>query len=62
MQRDNAIVPMEDPETKKMKPAFMVEVTSTPSDFSLGIVRVALQIRPVRAMNYIDVVLNVVAS
>lgn len=62
MQRDNAIVPMENPETKKLDPAFMVEVTSTPSDFSLGIVRVALQIRPVRAMNYIDVVLNVVAS
>lgn len=49
MQRDGAIVPS----TDGKQPAFAVDVYSTQSDFSQGIVRVSLAVRPVRAIDYI---------
>ncbi|HND34087.1 MAG TPA: phage tail sheath C-terminal domain-containing protein, partial [Myxococcota bacterium] len=49
MQRDGAIVPSTDGES----PAFQLEVHSTQDDFSKGIVRVDLAVRPVRAIDFI---------
>jgi hypothetical protein len=49
MQRDGAIVPS----TDGKDPAFTVDVYSTENDFALGIVRVDIAIRPVRAVDYI---------
>ena len=49
MERDGAIVPS----TDGKQPAFAVDVYSTQSDFSQGIVRVSLAVRPVRAIDYI---------
>jgi len=49
MQRDGAIVPS----TDGTDPAFLVNVYSTQADFAIGIVRVDIAIRPVRAIDYI---------
>ena len=49
MERDGAIVPSTDGKL----PAYTVEVYSSQSDFSQGIVRVNLAVRPVRAIDYI---------
>jgi hypothetical protein len=49
MERDGAIVQS----TDGKQPAFAVDVYSTQSDFSQGIVRVSLAVRPVRAIDYI---------
>jgi hypothetical protein len=49
MQRDGAIVPS----TDGKDPAFSVSVYSSENDFALGIVRVDIAIRPVRAVDYI---------
>ncbi|MFC5704132.1 hypothetical protein ACFPVX_22830 [Cohnella faecalis] len=43
-------------------PAFVVDVTSTPADFSQGIVRITAAVRPVRAIDYIIATLTVQAS
>ena len=61
-EREQALVAMFNPATGKTSPAFTVNVTSNPSDFSHGIVKIAMAIRPVRAMNYIDVTINVLAT
>nr|WP_294518346.1 phage tail sheath subtilisin-like domain-containing protein [uncultured Rhodopila sp.] len=49
MERDGAIVPS----TDGKQPSFALDVYSTQSDFSQGIVRVSLAVRPVRAIDYI---------
>lgn len=49
MERDGAIVPSTDGKL----PSFSVDVYSTQNDFTLGIVRVDLSIRPVRAIDFI---------
>ena len=49
MQSDNAIVPS----TDGSDPAFKLDVYSSQADFALGIVRVDLAVRPVRAIDYI---------
>jgi hypothetical protein len=49
MANDNAIVPS----TDGTDPAFKIDVYSTQRDFALGIVRVDIAVRPVRAMDYI---------
>lgn len=49
MERDGAIVPSVDGK----QPSFALDVYSTESDFSQGIVRVNLAVRPVRAIDYI---------
>lgn len=49
MQRDGAIVPSTDGQS----PAFQLDVYSSQDDFSKGIVRVDLAVRPVRAIDYI---------
>jgi hypothetical protein len=43
------------------KPAFLVDVYSSQSDFAQGIVRIDSAVRPVRAMDYIYATLNVQA-
>jgi hypothetical protein len=50
MQREQAIVPS----TDGSEPAFKVDVYSTQRDFALGIVRVDIAVRPVRAMDFIN--------
>lgn len=50
MQREQAIVPS----TDGSEPAFKVDVYSNQRDFALGIVRVDIAIRPVRAMDFIN--------
>jgi hypothetical protein len=49
MEKDSAIVPS----TDGTDPAFKVDVYSTQRDFALGIVRLDIAVRPVRAMDYI---------
>lgn len=49
MQKETAIVPS----TDGTDPAFKVNVYSSQADFALGIVRVDLAVRPVRAIDYI---------
>jgi hypothetical protein len=49
MERDGALVPS----TDGKDPAFLVNVYSTQADFAIGIVRVDIAIRPVRAVDYI---------
>jgi hypothetical protein len=49
MQKDGAIVPS----TDGKDPAFKVDVYSSQADFALGIVRVDMAVRPVRAIDYI---------
>jgi hypothetical protein len=49
MQREQAIVPS----TDGSDPAFKVDVYSTQRDFALGIVRVDIAVRPVRAIDFI---------
>lgn len=49
MERDSAIVPS----TDGSDPSFKVDVYSSQADFSAGIVRVDIAIRPVRAIDYI---------
>jgi hypothetical protein len=49
MERDNAIVPSVDGKD----PSFKVDVYSTQRDFALGIVRVDIATRPVRAIDFI---------
>ena len=49
MERDGAIVPS----TDRKDPAFTVDVYSTQNDFALGLVRVDIAVRPVRAIDYI---------
>ncbi len=50
MERENAIVPSTD---DPPEPAFKVDVYSSPRDFALGIVRVDIAVRPVRAIDFI---------
>jgi hypothetical protein len=50
MQREQAIVPS----TDGSEPAFKVDVYSSQRDFALGIVRVDIAVRPVRAMDFIN--------
>jgi len=57
MERDNAIVPSVD----NKEPSFIVDVYSSQSDFSQGIVRVDVAVRPVRAMDYVFAKLTVQA-
>ena len=49
MQRDGAIVPSVDGKD----PAFTVSVYSTEADFTNGIVRIDIAVRPVRAIDYV---------
>jgi len=49
MQKDGAIVPS----TDGVDPAFKVNVYSSQADFGMGIVRVDMAVRPVRAIDYI---------
>jgi hypothetical protein len=49
MERDGAIVPS----TDGKDPSFKVDVYSSQADFALGIVRVNMAVRPVRAIDYI---------
>lgn len=49
MASENAIVPS----TDGSDPAFKLDVYSTQADFALGIVRVDIAVRPVRAIDYI---------
>jgi hypothetical protein len=49
MERQKAIVPS----TDGTEPSFKVDVYSTQRDFALGIVRVDIAIRPVRAIDFI---------
>lgn len=55
MQKDGAIVPS----TDGKDPAFKVEVYSSQADFALGIVRVNMAVRPVRAIDYIYATITV---
>jgi len=49
MERDGALVPS----TDGKDPAFKVDVYSSQADFALGIVRVDMAVRPIRAIDYI---------
>lgn len=49
MEKDGALVPS----TDGKDPAFKVDVYSSQNDFALGIVRVDMAVRPVRAIDYI---------
>ncbi|WP_223645774.1 phage tail sheath C-terminal domain-containing protein [Corallococcus sp. EGB] len=55
MQKDGAIVPS----TDGKDPAFKVEVYSSQQDFALGVVRVNMAVRPVRAIDYIYATITV---
>lgn len=57
MEREGSIVPS----TDGTEPPFMVDVYSSQLDFGQGIVRVAMAVRPVRAMDYIYAVIKVEA-
>lgn len=57
MEKDGAIVPSVDGKS----PAHVVDVYSSQADFSQGIVRVDIAVRPVRAMDYIYATVNVIA-
>jgi hypothetical protein len=49
MQKEGALVPS----TDGKDPAFQVDVYSSQADFALGVVRVAIAVRPVRAIDFI---------
>jgi hypothetical protein len=49
MEKESAVVPS----TDGLEPAFKVDVYSTQRDFALGIVRVDIAVRPVRAIDFI---------
>lgn len=55
MERDGAIVPS----TDGRDPAFLLNVYSTQNDFALGIVRVDIAMRPVRAIDYVYATITV---
>ncbi|RKH68283.1 phage tail sheath protein [Corallococcus llansteffanensis] len=55
MEKEGAIVPSTDGKDA----AFKVEVYSSQADFALGIVRVSLAVRPVRAIDYIYATITV---
>jgi hypothetical protein len=55
LQKDGAIVPS----TDGKDPAFKVSVSSSQTDFALGIVRVEVAVRPVRAIDYIYATIQV---
>lgn len=57
MEREGSIVPS----TDGKEPAFLLDVYSSESDFSQGIVKVDLAVRPVRAMDYIYATIKVEA-
>jgi hypothetical protein len=57
MEREGSIVPS----TDLSEPAFLLDVYSSEMDFSQGIVRVDLAVRPVRAMDYIYATIKVEA-
>lgn len=57
MEKEGAIVPSVD----NTKPAYLVDVYSSQSDFAQGIVRIESGVRPVRAIDYIYAKLNVQA-
>lgn len=60
LANDKVLVEMEDTINNIVKPPFVVAVILL--DFGTGLIKVALQIRPVRAINYIDISINVVVS
>lgn len=55
MQKDGALVPSTDGKS----PAFTVDVYSSQEDFALGIVRVSMAVRPVRAIDYVYATITV---
>ncbi len=55
MEKDNAIIPS----TNGKEPAFKIDVYSSQADFALGIVRVDIAVRPVRAIDFIFVTILV---
>jgi hypothetical protein len=57
MEKEGSIVPS----TDGTKPAYLVDVYSIQDDFSKGIVRLDIGMRPVRAMDYIYATINVQA-
>jgi hypothetical protein len=57
MEKEGSIVPS----TDATKPAYLIDVYSSQDDFSKGIVRVDIGMRPVRAMDYIYATINVQA-
>jgi hypothetical protein len=57
MEKEGSIVPSVD----NTKPAYLVDVYSSQSDFAQGIVRIDSAVRPVRAMDYIYATINVQA-
>jgi hypothetical protein len=57
MEREGSIVPS----TDGKDPAFLIDVYSSQMDFSQGIVRVDMAVRPVRAMDYIYATIKVEA-
>ncbi|MCE8426352.1 MAG: phage tail sheath subtilisin-like domain-containing protein [Candidatus Methanoperedens sp.] len=57
MEREGSIVPS----TDGKEPAFLIDVYSSQMDFSQGIVRVDMAVRPVRAMDYIYATIKVEA-
>ena len=57
MEREGSIVPS----TDGTEPAFLIDVYSSQMDFSQGIVRVDMAVRPVRAMDYIYATIKVEA-
>jgi hypothetical protein len=57
MEREGSIVPSVDGK----EPAFLLDVYSSEQDFSQGIVRVDMAVRPVRAMDYIYATIKVEA-
>lgn len=57
MEREGSIVPS----TDGKEPAYLIDVYSSQMDFSQGIVRVDMAVRPVRAMDYIYATIKVEA-
>ena len=55
MEKVNAIVP----HAENGSPAFMIDVYSSGADFAMGIVRVDMAVRPVRAIDYIYATITV---
>ena len=55
MEKEGAIVP----NTDGTDPAFKVNVYSSQADFAMGIVRVDMAVRPVRAIDYIYATIQV---
>ncbi len=55
MERDGLLVPS----TDGTDPAFIVDVYSSQTDFALGIVRIEIAVRPVRAIDYIYATIRV---